>query len=193
METTQTTEGQATEQQQVTPDDGSQKVREHPAFKGVLNQLSEERKKREEYEQRISAIDSEKKAEAERKAIEAGEYKAILAEREAEIATLKKQTQIKDVTNALIVNGAANEIVRDGLITRFERESPADVAAWIAAQKQAHPEAFTAAPIPMSSGPAGNVASGKNDHSLEARLNSTDRKVRDAARLEKLKLDTGLV
>lgn len=174
----QTTEGQTTEQQ-VTDDGG--KVREHPAFKGVLNQLSEERKKREEYESRFAAIDAEKKAEAERKAIEAGEYKAILAEREAEIATLRKQTQVKDVTNALIVSGAANDLIRDGLLTRYEREQPADVAAWIAAQKTAHPEAFSATPIPMSSGPAGNVANGKTQSTLEVRLKSENPAIKRAA------------
>jgi len=189
--TTETTEGQTTEQGQVVdPADG--KVREHPALKGVLNQLSERNKRIAELEAAQSVIDAEKKAEAERKAIEAGEYKTILAEREAEIASLKKQTTIKDVTNSLIVNGVASELVRDGLITRYEREAPADVAAWIAAQKQAHPEAFAATPTPMSTGPAGNVATGKNEHTLEARLSHPDKKVREAARLEKLRSDTGL-
>jgi hypothetical protein len=182
MEQEQTTQGQTEQQAQVADDGG--KVREHPAFKGVLNQLAEERKRLAEYEQRIAAIDAEKKAEVERKAIEAGEYKSILAEREAEIATLKKETQRKDLTNLLIMNGAIDDTVQDGLITRYEREQPADAAAWIATQKTAKPHLFSAAPIPMSSGPAGNVASGKGKDTLEARLTHPDPKVRKEAAIE---------
>jgi hypothetical protein len=185
---TETTEGQTTEATATA----QEKMIPESRLNNLIQQVTELKKFKD-------SVDLEAKAEAERRAIASQEFEKVLASREAEkaelaqrIALLEKQTTIKDVTNALIVSGAQNDLIRDGLLTRFEREQPADVAAWIAAQKTAHPEAFSATPIPMSSGPAGNVATGKNESTLEARLSHPDKKVRELARLEKLRLDTGL-
>jgi hypothetical protein len=183
----QATEGQTTTVE-ATPA-AQEKMIPESRLNNLIQQVTELKKFKE-------SVDLEAKAAAEKKAIEAQEFEKVLASREAEkaelaakVAQLEKQTVLKDVTNALIVNGATDDLVRDGLITRFEREQPADVAAWIAAQKTAHPQAFTAAPIPMSSNPVGNAAAGKQASSLETRLLSTDPKIKMEALKEQFRLE----
>lgn len=176
-------EAQAAQQEKMIPES---------RLNNLIQQISELRKFKE-------TVDEQARIESEKKAIAAQEFEKVLSARESEKAelakqldVLKRQNEIGKVERALLASGVSDDLARDGLMTRFERDKPEDVTAWIAAQKQSHPSAFTAAPTPMSSGPAGNVASG-SPNTLEQRLNASDAKIRSAARLEKLKLDTGLV
>lgn len=157
-------------------------------FNGVLQQLAELKKQNEQFAQMQAKIDADAKAAEERKAIEAQEFDSVLKARDAEKEALQKELEgikrdslLKGVENKLLSFGATDEIARDGLLARFGRENPEDIDAWIISQKEKYPKTFSASPTPVSSGPSGTVASGHPIGSLEARLKSPDKNIREAA------------
>jgi hypothetical protein len=190
-QTTETTSEQAT----TTQSEASEKMIPESRLNNMIQQITELKKERDSYAKAQAEVESVKKAEQERKALEAQEFDKVLKSRDeekaaiaAELAELKRSYDIGKVERTLLAAGVNDEIARDGLLTRYEREKPDDVAAWIEATKKAHPSAFAAVPMPTSSGPVGTVSTGKTDSSLQSRLNSTDTKVRMAALTERLKL-----
>jgi hypothetical protein len=188
-QTTETTE------QTATAETVSEKMIPESRLNNMIQQITELRKERDTYAKAQAEIEATKKAEQERKALEAQEFDKVLKSRDeekaaiaAELAAMKRENEIGRVERALLASGVNDEIARDGLLTRYERDKPDDVAAWIEATKKAHPSAFASSPTPTSSGPVGTVSTGKSDSSLQSRLNSTDAKVRMSALTERLKL-----
>lgn len=162
------------------------RVREHPAFKNVTAQLSELQKFRD---QKLA----EEKAETERKALANQEYEKVIAARDADIAArdqklaeLERKNLVGTVERMLLSSGATDDLYREGIMARFDRDKPEDLNAWIAKQKQDHPKAFANSQSPISSGAPGNVAGGATN-TLEQRLKSDEPKVKKAAASEKMR------
>lgn len=195
MSEQQTTEAQqTTDTAQQTQDDGAEiKVREHPAFRAVTQQLADLKKQINAHNKERAELDAARKAEADRKAIEAKEFESVLKGRDAQIAELTAKAAAQDAAmkrgeaeRALMSAGVTSAIMRKGLLADWQEAQPEDLNEWIAAAKRATPEAFAPMKTPMAPGPVGNAAAGENGSSLEARLQSADRKIREAALKERL-------
>ena len=113
--------------------------------------------------------DAEAKA-AEIKAKEQGEYEKLLAMRDeqlnalkAEIAGAKEAARKATIEKRLLASGATNPIIVDGLMAQIGRDAVDDdgLDAWIAAQKEAHPEIFKSlsnGALPRANATVGNPA-----------------------------------
>jgi hypothetical protein len=190
-----TTDGKAADQATSAVETATEKLVPESRLRNLVDQIKELKAQNDSFARAQSEIEAAKKAEAERKALEAQEFDKVLKSRDEEKAAiareledLKRQHELGKVERALLASGVSDEVARDGLLTRYEREKPEDVSAWIEVTKKNHPHIFGGAALPTSSGPVGTVSTGRTDSSLQARLKSTDKTVRERAMVERLKL-----
>lgn len=187
QQTSETTEAQGAEGN----DEG--KMIPESRFRGAVKQATEYKKRIAELEARQAEIDNAAKAEEEKRQIDAREFDKVLnahkakaTEYEAEIATLKATMKRGEAERAVMMAGATDALIIKGLLADFAQESPEDLSVWIDAQKKAHPAAFAPTKSPMSTGPAGMAPpASQSSNTLESRLKSADRNVREAAIKEK--------
>lgn len=185
------TEGQQTTEQQET-DEG--KMIPESRFRGAVKQASEYKKRIAELEARQAEIDNAKRAEEERRAIDAqefdkvlGTYKSKVSEYENELTSMKANIKRGEAERAIMMAGASDALVIKGLLADFVAESPEDLSAWLDAQKKAHPAAFAPNRNPMPTGPAGMAPpASQQGNSLEARLKHPDPNIRREAYAEKI-------
>lgn len=159
----------------------------------LIDQIKYLKSELAEHSKAKSEVEAQRKADEERKLIEAQKFEEVLGQRSAENETLKAQlaqlqTDLKrgNVERALMGAGVSGDNARRGLLAKFFEDSPEDLTAWVEEQKRAYPSDFAPAKTPMSSGPVGHVKTGDAGADLATRLTSKDPKIKQAALSEEL-------
>jgi len=158
----------------------------------LVTQINEKNAQIAKFEQAQAEIETAAKAKADEEALARGEHEKVIAAKDAELTEMLKKLETKDteilkgqLERQLIDAGATDKFARDGMISSYlSAEERATEEDWLAALKEASPGSFETPATPVKTGNVGSVKS--ENGSLDARLTSTDAKVRMAALGEQL-------
>lgn len=188
------TEGAATE---ATPAPKDERTAEDKLREALAKQGAEYKAEIEELRKFKAAHESAQKKKEEEEAKARGEFERLLAERDAKmeeltasIARRDRESLLRDAGDRLRDLGMEDPLRRKGALIDLPADAtPETLDAWIADFAKANPSAFVAPSRPVKQPGVGSPAGGGD--TLEARLASSDPKVKEAALLEQLRQQIG--
>ena len=160
----------------------------------LATQINEKNAEIDELRAFKAQVQAETQAQADAEALARGEHEKVIAAKDEVIKAAQAEIKQKDddafrakLSEALSDAGAKDKYTRNGMIGEYLAKGETDRATvedWLTSMVEASPSSFEEPATPVKTGSVGSV---KNENgSLDARLNSTDAKVRMAALGEQL-------